>query len=81
MSVFFGVLGGVGVDFVACELCETTRYIRTIINKLLNVNLPPSRHKLPKHCRTSKNQPLKSLKILAFCSKKASIFTKLKYTI
>ena len=43
MSVILGVLGGIGVDFVACELCGTTRYIRTTMNKLLNVNLsrPP----------------------------------------
>ena len=38
--MIFGVLGGIGVDFMACELCGTTRYIRTTMNKLLNVNLP-----------------------------------------
>ena len=40
--MILGVWGGIGVDFVACELCGTTRYIRTTINKLLNVNLSPS---------------------------------------
>ena len=42
MSVILGVLGNIGVDFVACELCGTTMYIRTTMNKLLNVNLSPS---------------------------------------
>ena len=41
MSVILGVLGGIELDFVACELCGTTMYIRTTINKLLNVNLSP----------------------------------------
>ena len=40
MSVILGVWGGIGVDFVACELWGTTMYIRTTMNKLLNVNLP-----------------------------------------
>ena len=39
--MILGVLGGIGVDFVACELCGTTMYIRTTMNKLLNVNLSP----------------------------------------
>ena len=41
MSVILGYLGDIGVDFVACELCGTTKYIRTTMNKLLNVNLSP----------------------------------------
>ena len=33
---------GIGVDFVACELCGTTIPVRRNINKILNVNTPPS---------------------------------------
>ena len=32
---------GIGVDFVACELCGTTIPVRRNINKILNVNLSP----------------------------------------
>ena len=41
MSVILGVWGGIGVDFVACELWGTTMYIRATVNKMLNVNLSP----------------------------------------
>ena len=50
MSVILGVWGDIGVDFVACELCGTTKYIRTTMNKLLNVNLP----RLPRKTETVK---------------------------
>ncbi len=52
--MILGVLGGIGVDFVTCELCETTMYIRTTMNKLLNVNLPrlPRTYKAAVYFRT-----------------------------
>ena len=38
--MILGCLGGIGVDFVACELCGTTIPIRRKCEQIVNVNLP-----------------------------------------
>ena len=76
VSVILGVWGGIGVDFVACELCGTTRYIRTTMNKLLNVNLSPY-YENDRNSRIF--QHIKHLKSLAFCNRSATHFIILKY--
>ena len=76
--MILGYLGGIGVDFVACELCGTTRYIRTTMNKLLNVNLPP-------YYENDRNSQIfqyyKALKSLALCNRSTTHFTVLKYQV
>ena len=76
VSVILGILDGIGVDFVACELCGTTRYIRTTMNKLLNVNLSP-------YYENDRNSQIfqyyKALKSLVFCNRSATHFIILKY--
>ena len=76
VSVILGVLGDIGVDFVACELCGTTRYIRTTMNKLLNVNLSP-------YYENDRNSQIfqyyKALKSLVFCNRSETHFIMLKY--
>lgn len=58
------------MDFVTCEWSGTTMGNQRNMTKLLNVNYAPSWYKLPKHCRTSKNQPLKFSEYLRFVVKK-----------
>lgn len=49
------------VDFGACEWSRTTMGNPRNVTKLLNVNYAPLPYKLPKLCRTSKNQSSKAL--------------------
>lgn len=74
--MIFDVLGNIGVDFVTCEQSGTTMYIRTTMNKLLNVNLPP-------YYENDRNSQIfqcyKALKSLAFCNRSQTHFIILKY--
>ena len=72
----FGVLSGIEFDFGACEWSGTTMGNKRIMNKLLNVNIAPSPHKL---LNLPFFKPSNILNILVFCDINTSIFNTLHY--